>query len=112
MLPCWSEPPRGKNSSLRLSQSVQVRNRTQNVQRSNKILAEIFFWQNSNTTSGEEDEGGEEGEEGEEAEEKVPSCGDYVMHFLTIFWKIIFACVPPTGTYLEMLKISLYDSNI
>merc|ERR1712106_23953 len=26
----------------------------------------------------------EEGEEGEEAEEKMPSCGDYIMHFLTL----------------------------
>ncbi|XP_035814075.1 sodium/calcium exchanger 1-like isoform X2 [Amphiprion ocellaris] len=29
-------------------------------------------------------------------EEKVPSCFDYVMHFLTIFWKLLFAFVPPT----------------
>lgn len=41
------------------------------------------------------DEGDDE-EEGEEAEEKLPSCMDYVMHFLTIFWKVLFAFVPPT----------------
>ncbi|PVD26111.1 hypothetical protein C0Q70_13779 [Pomacea canaliculata] len=41
------------------------------------------------------DEETEEGEEGEE--EKLPSCLDYVMHFLTLFWKITFAFVPPTG---------------
>ncbi|KAI7805784.1 putative sodium/calcium exchanger 3, partial [Triplophysa rosa] len=35
----------------------------------------------------EEDEGGEE---------RLPSCFDYVMHFLTVFWKVLFACVPPT----------------
>ncbi|KAM7008787.1 sodium/calcium exchanger 1a isoform 2-T2 [Tautogolabrus adspersus] len=29
-------------------------------------------------------------------EEKMPSCFDYVMHFLTIFWKLLFAFVPPT----------------
>ncbi|XP_057218050.1 sodium/calcium exchanger 1a isoform X3 [Triplophysa rosa] len=29
-------------------------------------------------------------------EEKMPSCFDYVMHFLTVFWKILFAFVPPT----------------
>ncbi len=28
---------------------------------------------------------------------KLPSCMDYVMHFLTVFWKVLFACVPPTG---------------
>jgi len=44
-----------------------------------------------------DDDGGDGGEEGEEGEEPVPSCGDYVMHFLTIFWKILFAFVPPTG---------------
>ncbi|BHF73362.1 Sodium/calcium exchanger 3 [Sparganum proliferum] len=26
----------------------------------------------------------------------LPSCGDYVMHFLTVFWKVVFAFVPPT----------------
>uniref|UniRef100_A0A3Q2V0U0 Solute carrier family 8 member 2b n=1 Tax=Haplochromis burtoni TaxID=8153 RepID=A0A3Q2V0U0_HAPBU len=29
-------------------------------------------------------------------EERLPSCYDYVMHFLTVFWKVLFACVPPT----------------
>merc|ERR1719348_850800 len=36
----------------------------------------------------------EEGEEGEEGEEKMPSCGDYIMHFLTLPWKLIFAVIP------------------
>ncbi|XP_036288723.1 sodium/calcium exchanger 3 isoform X4 [Pipistrellus kuhlii] len=35
-------------------------------------------------------------EEDESGEEKLPSCFDYVMHFLTVFWKVLFACVPPT----------------
>nr|AKN21455.1 slc8a-1 [Schmidtea mediterranea] len=30
------------------------------------------------------------------SEEKLPSCLDYVMHFLTLFWKVLFAFVPPT----------------
>uniref|UniRef100_A0AAQ5X0R9 Calx-beta domain-containing protein n=1 Tax=Amphiprion ocellaris TaxID=80972 RepID=A0AAQ5X0R9_AMPOC len=37
---------------------------------------------------------GDEDEEGRE--ERLPSCYDYVMHFLTVFWKVLFACVPPT----------------
>ncbi|XP_022103821.1 sodium/calcium exchanger 1-like isoform X2 [Acanthaster planci] len=37
---------------------------------------------------------GDDDEDG--GEEKLPSCGDYVMHFLTIFWKLLFAIVPPT----------------
>merc|ERR1712119_180338 len=44
---------------------------------------------------GDDDE--EEGEEGEEGEEKMPSCGDYIMHFLTLPWKLIFAFIPPTA---------------
>merc|ERR1719340_403719 len=24
-------------------------------------------------------------------------CGDYIMHFLTLFWKVIFATIPPAG---------------
>ncbi|XP_038835088.1 sodium/calcium exchanger 1-like isoform X19 [Salvelinus namaycush] len=35
-------------------------------------------------------------DEDECGEEKLPSCFDYVMHFLTIFWKLLFAFVPPT----------------
>merc|ERR1712024_57289 len=42
----------------------------------------------------EEEEGGDE--EGEK-EEKMPTCGDYIMHFLTLFWKVIFAFIPPAG---------------
>merc|ERR1711922_122561 len=44
--------------------------------------------------AGDEDE---EEEEGEEGEEKMPSCGDYIMHFLTLPWKVLFALIPPTG---------------
>lgn len=36
------------------------------------------------------------GDEDDEEDEKLPSCMDYVMHFLTLFWKVLFACVPPT----------------
>merc|ERR1712050_357235 len=47
------------------------------------------------TVQADDDE--EEGEEGEEGEEEMPSCGDYIMHFLTLPWKLIFAFIPPTG---------------
>ncbi|XP_050807417.1 sodium/calcium exchanger 1 isoform X10 [Gopherus flavomarginatus] len=39
---------------------------------------------------------GEEDDDDECGEEKLPSCFDYVMHFLTVFWKVLFAFVPPT----------------
>ncbi|KAK7104003.1 sodium/calcium exchanger 1-like [Littorina saxatilis] len=40
--------------------------------------------------------GDEEDDDNEETEEKLPSCMDYVMHFLTLFWKVFFALIPPT----------------
>merc|ERR1712121_267867 len=49
------------------------------------------------TVQAEDDD--EEGEEGEEGEEKMPTCGDYIMHFLTLPWKLIFAFIPPTAIY-------------
>ncbi|XP_060219751.1 sodium/calcium exchanger 1 isoform X4 [Meriones unguiculatus] len=39
---------------------------------------------------------GEDDDEDECGEERLPSCFDYVMHFLTVFWKVLFAFVPPT----------------
>lgn len=42
------------------------------------------------------DEGDDDGE-GDEDDEKHPSCGDYIMHYITLFWKLLFAFVPPTG---------------
>ena len=46
--------------------------------------------------TGDDDE--EEEEEGEgDGEEKMPTCGDYIMHFLTLIWKVMFAFIPPAG---------------
>lgn len=42
------------------------------------------------------DEGDDDGEDGEEAE---PSCFDYFMHYLSLFWKLLFALVPPTDIW-------------
>ncbi|TGZ69018.1 hypothetical protein CRM22_003959 [Opisthorchis felineus] len=42
---------------------------------------------------------GGDGEGADLEEEKLPSCMDYVMHFLTVFWKVLFAFVPPTADY-------------
>jgi solute carrier family 8 (sodium/calcium exchanger) len=42
----------------------------------------------------DEEEGGEEG--GEASEPKSPGAFDYFMHFISLFWKILFAFVPPT----------------
>ncbi|XP_063722044.1 sodium/calcium exchanger 1-like [Symsagittifera roscoffensis] len=39
----------------------------------------------------------DEGDDEEGGENSLPSCMDYVMHFLTVFWKILFAFIPPTN---------------
>uniref|UniRef100_A0A3Q3WFS6 Calx-beta domain-containing protein n=1 Tax=Mola mola TaxID=94237 RepID=A0A3Q3WFS6_MOLML len=37
---------------------------------------------------------GDGDEEGQE--QQMPNCFDYFMHILCVFWKILFACIPPT----------------
>lgn len=37
-----------------------------------------------------------DGEEETEGDQQSPSGCDYCMHILTVFWKILFAFVPPT----------------
>ena len=32
----------------------------------------------------------------DEGNELPPTWSDYLMHFLTFFWKIVGACIPPT----------------
>jgi len=46
--------------------------------------------------AGDDDDEEEEAEDGEEKEEKLPTCSDYIMHFVTVFWKLCFAIIPPT----------------
>lgn len=54
-----------------------------------------------------------------EDEQKSPSKLDYFMHCLTVFWKVIFAFVPPTGKnqnpflllYPWLVNIYLIDLN-
>ncbi len=41
--------------------------------------------------------------EDDEADMK-PSCLVYVMHALTLPWKLLFALVPPTGVQLNLMK--------
>ena len=51
-------------------------------------------------SAGDDDKGDDEKEEGEEEEGesggKQPGCLDYIMHFLTVPWKLLFAFIPPT----------------
>ncbi|KAH8311980.1 hypothetical protein KR044_008848 [Drosophila immigrans] len=34
--------------------------------------------------------------DGDEDEEEIPRCVDYISHFVCLFWKVLFAFVPPT----------------
>ena len=61
------------------------------------LVPDIEVEENGDGEEEELEDDDEEGEEGEEGEEKMPSCGDYIMHFLTLPWKLLFALIPPTG---------------
>ncbi|XP_051257469.1 sodium/calcium exchanger 2a isoform X1 [Dicentrarchus labrax] len=37
-----------------------------------------------------------DGDEEEGQEQRMPNCFDYFMHIMCVFWKIVFACIPPT----------------
>ncbi|KAJ8874361.1 hypothetical protein PR048_025209 [Dryococelus australis] len=52
---------------------------------------------------GTRDDGGGE-------DEKLPSCGDYVMHFVTLLWKLLFAFVPPTGITSRACRLRQYST--
>lgn len=41
-----------------------------------------------------------------------PSCGEYIMHFLTVIWKVLFAFVPPTGKYEKVVFIHLVKCSL
>ncbi|KAF4525875.1 hypothetical protein B566_EDAN015978 [Ephemera danica] len=84
-------------AQIRIKESKEFKNTVDKlVQRANaSILIGTSSWKEQfveaiTVSAGDDDE------EGEEGEEKMPSCGDYVMHFLTLFWKLLFAFVPPT----------------
>ncbi|XP_054928437.1 sodium/calcium exchanger 3 isoform X2 [Dermacentor andersoni] len=56
---------------------------------------EAFEMENISLKFGKDDDE-ENGEEGDEVTVRMPSCSDYVMHVFTVFWKVLFAFVPPT----------------
>lgn len=93
----WPKLGPDTRAQIRVKESKEFKNTVDKlVQRANaSLLVGTSSWKEQfieaiTVNPGDDDEDGEEGEE------KVPSCGDYVMHFLTIFWKIVFAFVPPT----------------
>merc|ERR1711868_129560 len=97
--PCLGNNPK---LQIRIRESREFKSSVDRMmaKSSNSILAGSSSWLEQFTGAFEVEvqaDDDEEGEEGEEAEEKMPSCGDYIMHFLTLPWKLIFALIPPTG---------------
>jgi len=95
--PCLGETPR---IQIRIRESKEFKSSVDKMmQRANaSMLVGSSSWKDqfieAFSVQADDDE-----EEGEEGEEKMPSCGDYIMHFLTLPWKLIFAFVPPTAIY-------------
>lgn len=54
------------------------------------------------------------GEVDEEGQEEDPSVGDLVMHFISLFWKVLFALVPPrfSGSGYPAFLMSLFFIGI
>lgn len=49
----------------------------------------------------------------DEEDEKQPTALDYIMHCLTLFWKILFAFVPPTGKIcLSIIKCTSVKGSL
>jgi len=42
----------------------------------------------------------------------MPSCGDYIMHFLTLPWKLVFAFIPPTGNFYHSLFEQIVHNDV
>merc|ERR1719320_2252199 len=88
---------------IRIKESKEFKNSVDKMMQkaNNSMMVGSSSWldQFSEAFTVQADDDDEEGEDGEEGEEKMPSCGDYIMHFPTLPWKLIFAFIPPTGIY-------------
>merc|ERR1719499_507866 len=99
-------PCLGNNTKLqiRIRESKEFKSSVDKLmaKTNNSLMVGSSSWLEQFTSAFEvqaEGDDDEEGEEGEEGEEKMPSMSDYIMHFLTLPWKLIFALIPPTSIY-------------
>jgi len=96
-------PCLGQNTRLaiRIRESKEFKSSVDKLmaKTNNSILLGSSSWLEQFTSAFEVQADDDEEEEGEEGEEKMPSCGDYIMHFLTLPWKLIFAIIPPTAIF-------------
>ncbi|CAB0037573.1 unnamed protein product [Trichogramma brassicae] len=90
-------------AQIRIKESKEFKNTVDKlVQRANaSIILGTSSWKEQFTealtvSGGDDDEDGEESGDGAARQPSSPSVGDYLMHCLTIFWKVLFAFVPPT----------------
>lgn len=111
-------------AQIRIKESKEFKNTVDKlVQRANaSILLGTSSWKEqfteALTVSGgdEEDdaEGGDGGGGGGGGESSSPTPADYLMHSITIFWKVLFAFVPPTdiaGGYL-CFAVSIFGIGV
>jgi len=97
-------PCLGTNTKIqiRIRESKEFKNSVDKMmQKANQsmMVGTSSWWEQFTEAFTVQAEDDEEEEEGEEGEEKMPSCGDYIMHFLTLPWKLLFAFIPPTAIY-------------
>merc|ERR1712001_740971 len=94
-------PCHGDNSRImvRIRESKEFKSSVDKMMQkaSNSMMVGSSSWLDQFTDAFTVQAEDDDEEEGEEGEEKMPSCGDYIMHFLTLPWKLIFAFIPPTA---------------
>lgn len=61
--------------------------------------------------SEEDDDDVVESGEGTDREDQPATCKDYILHFISFFWKFLFAFVPPTSKHTA-LQIRQFLINI
>lgn len=85
-------------AQIRIKESKEFKNTVDKlVQRANaSILIGTSSWKEQFIEAITVSPGDDGGGDGDDDDEKMPSCGDYIMHFVTLFWKLLFAFVPPT----------------
>ncbi|XP_011496483.1 PREDICTED: sodium/calcium exchanger 3 [Ceratosolen solmsi marchali] len=108
-------------AQVRIKESKEFKNTVDKlVQRANaSIILGTSSWKEQFTdaltvSGGDDDEEGDDAGEGSTRAPSSPSAGDYLMHCLTIFWKVLFAFVPPTdiaGGYLCFV-ISIFGIGV
>ncbi|KYM82810.1 Sodium/calcium exchanger 1 [Atta colombica] len=92
-------------AQIRIKESKEFKNTVDKlVQRANaSIILGTSSWKEQFMEALTVSRGDEDDAEGENGQPSSPSVMDYLMHSLTIFWKVLFAFVPPTdiaGGYL------------